>query len=118
MIRVITRFPGAVPTRSKIVRANGFAFMNIVPMDKTGDTFEQMEQALRMLDERLEECGLTKSDLVGVTVFIADIAHKDGMGRAWDAWADRDNAPIRACIGASLEGQDLIELSAIAAERT
>ncbi len=37
------------------------------------------------------------------------------MNRAWDAWVDIGNPPQRACIGATLEGDDLIELVAVAA---
>ena len=37
------------------------------------------------------------------------------MNRSWDAWVDIANPPQRACIGATLEGDDQIELVAVAA---
>jgi enamine deaminase RidA (YjgF/YER057c/UK114 family) len=43
-------------------------------------------------------------------VFIADMAQKDEMNRAWDEWADRDNAPMRICVAAGLTGACLVEM--------
>jgi enamine deaminase RidA (YjgF/YER057c/UK114 family) len=111
---LIERFPGAVATRSKAVVANGLLYMNIAPSKKVSSYHDQMADALAILGTRLVECGSDKRRLVSVTVFIADIHKKDEIGRAWDQWVDRTDPPIRACIGATLEGQDLVELSAIA----
>ena len=38
------------------------------------------------------------------------------MNRAWDEWVDPANPPRRACIGATLEGQDLVEILITAAQ--
>jgi enamine deaminase RidA (YjgF/YER057c/UK114 family) len=113
---MITRVPGAVATRSKLVRANGFVFFNVVPSTKEPDTYLQMVDALRIVDERLGECKLDKSKLIGITVFIAGIARKDRMNEAWDEWVDKAAPPIRACIGASLDGGDLVEFSVVACD--
>jgi enamine deaminase RidA (YjgF/YER057c/UK114 family) len=40
---------------------------------------------------------------------------KEEMNRAWDEWADRNAPPMRACIGATLQGDSLIEIVATAA---
>ena len=37
------------------------------------------------------------------------------MNRAWEEWVDFAHPPQRACIGVTLEGQDLVEIVAIAA---
>ena len=66
-------------------------------------------------DATLAECGTSKSRLLSATVYITDIAAKPEMNRAWDEWVDRANPPQRACIGAALEGVDLVEIVAIAA---
>ena len=109
------RIPGAVPTRSKAVVSNGHVFFNIAPANKAPSTFEQTADALATLDARLSEVGSDKSKIVSVSVFVADIAKKEEVNRAWDAWVDKANAPIRACLGAQLEGKDLVELTVIAA---
>ena len=38
------------------------------------------------------------------------------MNRAWDEWVDPANPPRRACIGATLEGKDLVEILVTAAQ--
>ena len=48
-------------------------------------------------------------------LYITDIARKPEFNRAWDEWVDRANLPLRACVGASLEHDDLIELVVTAA---
>ena len=45
----------------------------------------------------------------------ANIADKPELNRAWDEWVDRDNLPLRACLGVDLEGDDLVELVVTAA---
>jgi len=109
------RFPGAVPTRSKAVVSNGHVFLNIAPVNKAASTLTQMTDALTLLEVRLEEVGSSKSKIVSVSVFVADINKKEEVNQAWDAWVDHANAPIRACLGSQLEGKDLVELSVIAA---
>lgn len=76
---------------------------------------EQAREALKLLDAHLAEAGTDKSRLLSVTVYITNMAWKSEMNRAWDAWADPGNPPQRACIGVTLEGEDLIELVVVAA---
>ena len=38
------------------------------------------------------------------------MAQKAEMDRAWGEWADRANPPMRACLGATLDGKDLVEI--------
>lgn len=113
---MIVRHPGAVKSRSKLVRANGFVFFNVVPSKKGQSTAEQMEEVLALVDSRLSECGLEKSSLISITVYISEIARKGDMNDIWERWVDLENAPIRACIGSELDGEDLVELSVVAAE--
>jgi enamine deaminase RidA (YjgF/YER057c/UK114 family) len=108
------RIPGVVPTRSKAVISNGHVFLNVAPVNKAPSTLTQTTDALNILDARLEEVGSNKSKIVSVSVFVANIKNKDEVNEAWDAWVDRDNPPIRACLGSQLEGLDLVELSVVA----
>jgi enamine deaminase RidA (YjgF/YER057c/UK114 family) len=110
------RIPGAVPTRGKIVISNGHIFLNIAPANKDPSTLAQAKDALSILDERLKEAGSDKTKLISVSVFVADIGKKEEINAAWDAWVDKNNPPIRACLGAQLEGKDLVELCVVAAE--
>ncbi|OJY12299.1 MAG: hypothetical protein BGP05_10810 [Rhizobiales bacterium 62-47] len=110
------RVPGAIPTRSKMVISNGHIFCNIAPANKGPSTLSQAMDALSILDERLKEAGSSKSKIISVSIFVANIGEKEEINAAWDAWVDKANPPIRACIGAQLEGKDRVELCVIAAE--
>ena len=107
---MITRVPGKVPTRSRAVATDDLVFTVSVSPDKTPSLYEQTRRALAQLDQNLVDAGSDKSLLLSATVYITDIKRKDEMNRAWDEWVDRENPPQRACIGAALEGDDLIEI--------
>lgn len=84
---------------------------------KSASLYEQTRGALVFLDESLAQAGSDKSRLLQVTVYITDMAQKPQMNRAWEEWVDRNQPPQRACIGVALEGEDLVEIVAIAAIR-
>jgi enamine deaminase RidA (YjgF/YER057c/UK114 family) len=96
---MIIRIPGSVATRSRAVIANGI--VNAV--------------AVSPIDRSLADAGTNNSRVLTATVYIADMSRKEEMNRAWDEWVARDNPPMRACIGVTLEGQDLVEILVTAA---
>ena len=105
--------PGA--TRARAVVHDGRVYTVATSPVKSASMEEQSRHAMKQLELHLTEAGSSKSRLLTVTVYIADMARKAEMNRAWDAWVDPENPPQRACIGATLEGEDLIELVAVAA---
>jgi hypothetical protein len=48
-------------------------------------------------------------------VYIADMARKEEMNRAWDEWVIA-SIRVRACLGVALEGDDLAEIDITAVE--
>jgi enamine deaminase RidA (YjgF/YER057c/UK114 family) len=102
-------------TRSTSVVHDGLVFTVANATQKSASLFEQTQSALAFLDASLAKVGASKSTLLQVTVYISDISQKPEMNRAWDAWIDMENPPQRACIGVDLEGDDLVEIVAIAA---
>ena len=50
-----------------------------------------------------------------VMTYITDITNKPEFNRAWDEWVDHGHLPLRACVGAELEKDDLVELVVTAA---
>ncbi|HZB37271.1 MAG TPA: RidA family protein [Beijerinckiaceae bacterium] len=112
---MITRIPGSVPTRSRAVVANGIVNAVAVSPDKTPSLYEQTRRALAAIDKSLADAGTDKSRILTATVYITDMAEKEEMNRAWDEWVARDNPPMRACIGVTLEGRDLVEILVTAA---
>lgn len=112
---MIRRFPASAPGRSRAVIHDGRVFTVATAREKSPSMRAQTESALVLLDRHLAEAGTNKSKLLSATVYIADMARKAEMNEAWMAWVDKDNPPQRACIGATLDGDDLIEIVAIAA---
>jgi enamine deaminase RidA (YjgF/YER057c/UK114 family) len=111
----ITRVPGRVKSRSQSVVANGFAFTVATSKVVSASLYEQTNSALAAIDAQLAALGLAKSRIVTAIVYIADMRQKPEMNRAWEEWVDFDNPPMRACIGATLEGDDLVEIVVTAA---
>jgi enamine deaminase RidA (YjgF/YER057c/UK114 family) len=82
---------------------------------KVPSLYSQAQEALAAIDRQLQEAGTDKTRILMAMVYITDIALKPEFNRAWDEWVDRANLPLRACVGASLEGDDLVELVVTAA---
>jgi enamine deaminase RidA (YjgF/YER057c/UK114 family) len=113
---MIKRYPGTAPTRSKSVVHNGLVYTVTTAPTKSAGLYEQTREALAIIDRNLAEAGSHKSRILTATVFITDMSRKAEMNRAWDEWVDKANPPRRACIGAVLEGQDLVEILITAAQ--
>ena len=112
---MIQRFPGPGRPRSRTVVHNGLVFTVATAPVKSASLYDQTQQALAFLDESLAQVGSDKAHLLQVTIYITDMARKSEMNRAWEEWVDFDEPPQRACIGAALEGADLVEIVVIAA---
>ena len=110
MSETIKRFPGSVPTRSKAVVHNGLVYTVATAPNKSAPLYEQTREALAAIDRNLAEAGSNKSHILTATVFITDMGRKPEMNRAWDEWVDRENPPMRACLGVALEGDALVEI--------
>jgi enamine deaminase RidA (YjgF/YER057c/UK114 family) len=101
---MIERLPGH-PTRREGVAWDRLVNTVCLANDKSQGMYAQAN-----VDANLAKLGSHKSKILTATVYIADIALKPELNRAWDEWADRDNPPMRVCIGATLEGRDLVEV--------
>ena len=114
---MITRFPGLTPTRSRaVVHGDLVLTVAVAPDPVTPSMYEQSVKALERIDESLKLCGSDKSKILSAIVYIADMAQKKEMNRAWDEWADRSNPPMRACIGVELEPPHIVEIVVTAAK--
>ena len=111
----IFRLAGSSPTRSRAVRHAGLVFTVATATTKSAPLYGQACEALAEIDAALIACGSSKARILTATIYLADITAKPELSRAWDAWVDRANPPQRACIGATLEGDDLVEILITAA---
>jgi enamine deaminase RidA (YjgF/YER057c/UK114 family) len=112
---MIIRLAGAQATRSRAVVYNGIVHAVATSPDKTRSVYQQTRLALAEIDRSLVEAGTTKAGILTAIVYLADMAQKPLMNQAWDEWAALDNPPMRACIGATLEGDTLVEIVVTAA---
>jgi enamine deaminase RidA (YjgF/YER057c/UK114 family) len=114
---MIKRFPGLTPTRSRAVVHEGLVFtVAVTPDPAPSGIYEQTKNALRRVDESLALSGSDKGRILSAIVYIVDIARKEEMNKAWDEWVDRDNPPMRACLGVNLEPPHLVEIVVTAAQ--
>jgi enamine deaminase RidA (YjgF/YER057c/UK114 family) len=114
---MIDRFPGLAPTRSRaVVHGDLVLTVAVAPDPVTSSMYEQSAKALARIDESLALCGSDKSKILSAIVYITDMTCKNEMNRAWDEWVDRENPPMRACIGVDLEPPHIVEIVVTAAK--
>ena len=94
---------------------DGRIFTVATSKKKPASLYDQTREALAIIDTALAEAGSSKSKILSATVFITEMSRKSEMNQAWDEWVDRTNPPQRACIGATLEADDLVEIIITAA---
>lgn len=111
---MIKRLPGAHPSRSRSVVFNGIAQLVVVSPHVEPTTYAQAASALAELTRSLQEVGSTKECVLSVVVYLARMADKRELDRAWEEWASLSAPPMRACVGAALTGDHLVELVATA----
>jgi enamine deaminase RidA (YjgF/YER057c/UK114 family) len=104
------RLPGFQPSRSSAIRTQHQAYVVGVPADLSASMYHQARQALASIDQSLQKMGLPKESIALVIVYLADMAQKAEMNRAWDEWASPKNPPVRACVGVALEPGCLVEI--------
>jgi enamine deaminase RidA (YjgF/YER057c/UK114 family) len=112
----ISRFDQSA-RRSRVVVADGptVYLAGQVADDKGGDISEQTQQALAKVDQMLQLAGSSKSKLLSVQIWLADMADYDGMNAVWDAWVVPGMTPARSCGQVKLADPGLrVEIIAIA----
>ncbi|MEC4682233.1 MAG: Rid family hydrolase [Nitrospirota bacterium] len=77
--------------------------------------YDQSREALSTIDRNLQEAGTDKSRILMVMAIYHGHRQEARVQPRMGEWVDRANLPLRACVGASLEHDDLIELVVTAA---
>lgn len=74
----------------------------------------QTKEALEKLDAILKTAGVTRANLLSITIFIADIsqANFDEMNEVYDKWIDPDAKPTRLCVQAGINHGAAVEFRA------
>ena len=80
----------------------GTVYLVEVPANLDADITAQTENLLDSIDRLLAQAGSDKSQLLMVTIYLADMADYDAMNTVWDAWVPEGHAPTRACVWSKL----------------
>jgi len=108
---MITRFPGLTPTRSRAVATDDLVLtVAVAPDPVSPSVYEQSVKMLARVDDSLALCGSDKSKVLAATIYLNDVTQKGEFNRAWDAWVDPHNPPMRACVGVVIEPPHLVEI--------
>ena len=114
--QVIERKRGIYEGRNKSSAYRDLVWTVATASDTSLDIEGQTKLALDTIQNNLIELGSDKTKILSSQVFIADMKYKSRMDRVWCNWFG-DNAehwPQRACLGVSLEGAVLIEITVTA----
>lgn len=107
----IKRIAGTSRGRCRATVHNGVVYAVATDTTSAADITEQTRQTLKALDNTLNDAGSDKTRLLQATVYLKDMATKAEMDAVWCDWiGGEENWPQRACVGADLAGDDLIEI--------
>jgi len=81
---------------------------------RDGDVESQARFVFKKIDGFLEACGATRSDVLFVQVYLADIDTWEDMNRAWLDWVDPEAVPARVSVETRLLEGLKVEVTCIA----
>jgi enamine deaminase RidA (YjgF/YER057c/UK114 family) len=112
----IDRLSGQYQGRCRAVVHNGLVYAVATDTSGSPTLAEQTRRTLEALERNLVDAGSGKSGLLQVTVYLRNMSGKSEMDTVWCDWVgSADNWPQRACVGADLAGETLVEIVATAA---
>lgn len=86
-----------------------------VPDEFTPDLASQVRQVLTQIDTRLAMVGSSRTQLLQVLIYLADLSQIGILNEQWDAWIPEGHAPSRACVQVGLAPGLLVEMVLTAA---
>jgi len=113
----ITRFHPGPRYSQTVVHGDTIYLCGQSAEDEATNVTDQTRIVLERIDKLLAEQGSSKSKLLQVQVWLADMKDYDAMNAVWDAWVDPNNTPGRATLAASMPHNGLlVEVIVIAAK--
>ncbi len=94
--------PNTLPRIAGVVVHGDTVYVQGVTAEPGGDITSQTQDVLARIDELLAMAGTDKSKLLTAQVWLSDMRLFETHNAAWNAWVDRDNPPVRACVRADL----------------
>ncbi|EOV3406725.1 RidA family protein [Vibrio parahaemolyticus] len=116
---MIERKRGIYQGRNKSSAYKDLVWTVATSSDTTLDIVGQTKLTLETIERNLEELGSNKTQIVSAQVFIANMLDKPKMDNIWCEWLGENSEhwPQRACLGVTLEGDVLIEVTVTAVRR-
>ncbi|WP_194435118.1 RidA family protein [Vibrio fluminensis] len=113
---MIERKRGIYQGRNKSSAYKDLVWTVATASDTTLDIVGQTKLTLKTIEQNLVELGSNKTRIVSAQVFIANMQDKPEMDKLWCEWLGKDSEhwPQRACLGVTLEGDVLIEVTVTA----
>lgn len=113
---MIERVRGVYNGRNKSTAYKDLVWTVATSFDTSVGIEKQTELTLATIQNNLLELGSDKSKIVSAQVYITDMRNKALMDNIWQQWigTNPEHWPQRACLGVDLEGDVLIEVTAIA----
>jgi len=104
---------------SEVAIHNGTIYLaGQIAEDTTQGIEGQMREVLGHVERLLGEAGSDKTCILMCQIFLADLAHFDGMNAVWDEWVAQGHTPPRATVEARLANPAwLVEVCVTAALR-
>lgn len=104
---------------NQIVINGGICYLSgqVARGTEDGSAAAQTRAILGKIDGLLAEAGTSKQNLLSCTIWLANM-HQDvtAMNAEWDAWVDKANMPVRACVESKLVDDEItVEIQATAA---
>jgi enamine deaminase RidA (YjgF/YER057c/UK114 family) len=107
--------PGPRMSRA-VVHGDTVYLAGHVTADASQGVGGQTRQVLARIEDVLAQAGSSKSKILSVQVWLADISTFEEMNAVYDEWVDRQHPPTRATVEAKLASPDyLVEIAVIAA---
>jgi enamine deaminase RidA (YjgF/YER057c/UK114 family) len=114
----IERWQGQATGRNRAVAHDNIVYTVATAGAPGRDIREQTRLALAAIDKSLADAGSNKTRLLSVQIFLEDMDQKAAMDEVWCDWLGPDwrNWPQRACVGAKLSPDTLVEIVVTAAK--
>ncbi|MCB1399524.1 MAG: RidA family protein [Rhodobacteraceae bacterium] len=101
---------------SQAVVHGGLVWLSGQIGDPTDDLAGQTRSCLQKVEDLLQQAGSSKSHIIKMEIWLADLRDFDAMNTIYEAWLDRENPPARATCEARVRADGtLIEIVATAA---
>lgn len=113
---MIERKAGIYDGRNKSSAYKDLVWTVATSSDTSAGIEQQTKLTLETIQSNLIELGSDKTKIVSAQVYIANMAEKPEMDSIWQTWigTNPEHWPQRACLGVTLEGEVLIEVSVTA----